>query len=332
MAISISMAALGKGAKISGKAICDAWIARWPRSPRPRDLAKEKSTFSFNVGEHTVVIGLMPAPIPGMTDSGGPAANAPFWPNAATELRQHQTHVIVTVAGNADPIDEMRALTQATVALADSCSETIGIYWPSSSLIFPAKTFCDIACSFLPDGIPLPIWFNFRVAKNPDGTSAGFTQGLAAFGHKEFETVRSPEPPVELRDRLLGLVGYVLENGPVIKDGDTIGESASERIKVSYGPSSFGAKDVIMRLEYPQRKQYSNRLTTYGWLHLSATLLCTIGLGYLLYASFPFLHGSVFRHVVLLPIILVFGFLLLLISDRFFEIRFGCQAFQERKT
>ena len=83
MAVSISMVALSKTAKVSGEAICDAWLARWPRSTRPTELTKKESTLSFYVGEHLVAFGLMPAPIPGMTDADGPCARTPFWPNAA---------------------------------------------------------------------------------------------------------------------------------------------------------------------------------------------------------------------------------------------------------
>jgi hypothetical protein len=184
----------------------------------------------------------------------------------------------------------------------------------------------------LPDGLALPIWINFRVTKTQDGASAGFTRGLSALGHKEFETAESPESPEDLRERLLGLVGYVLDNGPVIKDGNTIGEDANERIKVTYGPSSFGLPGEVMRLDYSTRKGSRGGLTLYGYLHLLATILCTIGFGYLLYAWFPFLRGSVFRHFLLLPATLVFGVHLLLISDQLLEKTLGLQAFHDERS
>ncbi|HQU43286.1 MAG TPA: hypothetical protein PK867_10770 [Pirellulales bacterium] len=305
MAVTLAMVALSKAAKISGRAICDAWRARWPQATQPAGMQKGESTFTFHVGELLVAYGLMPAPIPGMTDEQEPRAKALFWPNAAAEMRHHARHVIVTVvAGEGNPIDQMRLLTQATVALVDSCDGAIGVDWPSSELLFASKWFCRTACGFLPDGLPLPIWINFRVAKKEDGSNAGFTHGLAALGHKEF--------------------------GPVIKDGDTIGEDANERIKVTYGPSSFGVPREVMRLNYSTRKSSGSRLTAYGYLHLLATIFCTIGFGHLLYAWFPFFRGSLFRHFVLVPVTLVFGVLLLLISDQIFERKFGWQAFQEK--
>ena len=66
----------------------------------------------------------------------------------------------------------------------------------------------------------------------------------------EFETENSPEQPGDLRERLYGLCNYVLENGPVINDGDTIGQDANERIRVVYAESAFGRDGKVMRLEY----------------------------------------------------------------------------------
>jgi hypothetical protein len=56
------------------------------------------------------------------------------------------------------------------------------------------------------------------------------------------------ESPNELGERLVALAGYVVENGPVIKDGDTVGEDADERIRVMCSPSAFGHKEQVMRL------------------------------------------------------------------------------------
>jgi hypothetical protein len=68
----------------------------------------------------------------------------------------------------------------------------------------------------------------------------------------ELEAKQCPEPPRELRERFEALIRYLLENGPVIRDGDTVGEDASERIRVVYATSAFGHKGQVMRLEYEQ--------------------------------------------------------------------------------
>jgi hypothetical protein len=75
----------------------------------------------------------------------------------------------------------------------------------------------------------------------------------------EFETDDSPEPPGELRERFFGLANYLLDNGLVIKNGDTIGEDANERIRVVYDDSDFGLKGKVMRLEYTPVERKKSR-------------------------------------------------------------------------
>ena len=66
----------------------------------------------------------------------------------------------------------------------------------------------------------------------------------------ELEAQNSPEPPGKLRERFFNTACYLLENGPVIRDGDTVGDSAEDKIKVVYADSAFGNPKKVMRLEY----------------------------------------------------------------------------------
>jgi hypothetical protein len=332
MTVTISMVALDKDAKISGNAIAKAWAARWPDSPLTNPEKKD-NILSYRLGEYHVILGFMPAPIP-WSDLEAPCRTSPFWDNAAAEMQRHARHLIITVMGDGNPVERMKVLTQATVAVTEGCEGVVGVYWCNSALVVSPKKFCEIATTFVPAAPALPIWVNYGFVKNADGTTSGFTRGLAALELMEFETQNSPEPPEELRHRLLGLAAYVIENGPVIEDGNTIGEDASERIKVNYGPSSFGNAGQVMRLDYASLKGRGGgeRLTTYGGLHAAGTLLCTIGFGWMLYAFLPLLRDSFLRHLFFIPATLVFGFLLLLISDRILQKTFGLEAFAKPKA
>jgi Domain of unknown function (DUF4261) len=59
----------------------------------------------------------------------------------------------------------------------------------------------------------------------------------------------------DLRDRFLSLAGYLIENGPVIEDGNTVGADANEKIQVIYSASQFGHDGQVMRLDYQPVKQ-----------------------------------------------------------------------------
>lgn len=250
MSLSIAMIALGPGAKLSVSEMQLELAAKWPELPPAGKVQRKEGTFAFTVGELDVIVGHMPRPIP-WSELDGPCQTSWLWPEAAATLKPHKTHLIVTVSGEASPIDRARLLTQATAAIIAGCSAALGVYWGSAGLVISAAMFRDFAVQVLPVGPPVFVWVDFRIGQNEAGQAVGFTRGLADLGLREFEAPASPEPPGELRERLIGLAGYVLEHGLVIKDGDTIGDSATERIRVRYGPSHFGQPGQVMRLEYP---------------------------------------------------------------------------------
>jgi hypothetical protein len=165
-------------------------------------------------------------------------------------LKTHATHLIVTIAGEGQPLDRIRLLTMVTAAIVATCPQTVGVFWTEAGLVPQPPLFREFATEMLPDGWPVHIWVDFRAGQGPDGKMMGFTHGMGSLGHMDFETQNSSESPGELRERLITLCGYVLEHGPVIRDGDTVGQDAREKIQVKYGPSAFGNDGQVMRLDY----------------------------------------------------------------------------------
>lgn len=209
----------------------------------------DAATPSFELTKGQLILGSMPAPVP-WTDLEGPCATSVIWKNAAEEVKAHQAHIIVTVSSNLDPVEKSILLTQCTAAVLAACDAAIGVYWGNSTLVVPKKIFVDFAEEVLPHGPPLDIWVEFRVGWTTNTTSAGFTQGMEALGHMEMEVLEIPEKPAELRQRLQDLASYLLQNGPVIGDGHTVGQDATEKIRVAYSESSFGNARRVMRLQY----------------------------------------------------------------------------------
>ena len=197
----------------------------------------------------------MPAPIP-WVDFEGPCSTSYLWPNALTEAKEHTIHAIVTVMGELPPVQLSTLLTQVCAAVMTALPQAIGVFWNNAVMVVPKGLFCDFATSILPKGPPIPVWVDFRVGWSESGkTSAGFTTGLAALGLMELETQDATEPPSELRQRFESIAQYLLDNGPVIGDGNTVGNSATEQIRVTYSPSSFGAKGQVMRLTYERNQK-----------------------------------------------------------------------------
>lgn len=52
----------------------------------------------------------------------------------------------------------------------------------------------------------------------------------------------------ELREWLLNIMYYLLENGPVLQHGQTIGMTAEQKIRIQHCPSLFGHPGKVIRL------------------------------------------------------------------------------------
>jgi hypothetical protein len=246
------MVAIGEGLKISATAIRRDLTSTWPNLPDPTRAEKKDNTLAFRVGGSEVILGVMPAPIP-WSDLQGPCGYSWLWPEATMQLRRHISHVVVTVSDDSEPVQRARLLTMATASVLRTCQAAVGVYWSAAKLVVPSSLFREFAVETLPDGCPLYAWVDFRVTENEDGTSSGFTTGMSALGHMELETTNAVESPGDLRDRFYGLAGYLLDNGPCVCDGDTIGEDNYERIRIVYSQSAFGNPNNVMRLDYGTR-------------------------------------------------------------------------------
>ena len=250
MNVAFSMVMLSVDVPLSIDAFERDFAERWSGDPSPTGLSEGENTMSCQIGDGIVTIGAMPVPIP-WSDLEGPCATSLFWKNATEEVKVHKIHAIVTVMADLNSIQMATLLTKVTTSVMESTSAAIGVYWGSATLVIPKEIFTEFATEILPLGPPLHIWVNFRVGPDEDGeTSSGFTQGMKALGLMELEAEQSPEAPAELRDRLYGLAEYLVENGPIVNDGDTIGEDAHEKIRIAYSKSAFGHEDKVMRLEY----------------------------------------------------------------------------------
>jgi hypothetical protein len=211
--------------------------------------ADEKDTASLKLRDGDLVVALMPAPIP-WSDLEGPCASSLLWKNAAEEVKPHCAHLIVTVLSELNEVERSILLTQVTIAVLAASDAALGVYWGSAALLVPKDFFLEYAQKILPLGPPLDVWVDFRVGWQTNTASGGFTQGLEALGHMELEARDWPEKPSELRDRFRELARYLVQNGRVIRDRDTIGQDATEKIRAVYAPSTFGQNTRVMQLRY----------------------------------------------------------------------------------
>jgi Domain of unknown function (DUF4261) len=206
---------------------------------------------SFFVGDEILVLALMPAPYPA-AELEGPIATSWMWPgNTPIEaVKRHRSHLLVTMTGgSADPVRRRLILTAVT-ALAAKQPGVMAVYWGEAALVIYPPLFIDMAQEMdSPEAPPLYLWVDLRAFRNADGTTGLFTTGLSSLGHMEIEIPRIAMAPGDLREWVLNIMSYLLDNGPVLKDGQTIGRSAEEQqLRIRHSPSTFGHPGKVIRL------------------------------------------------------------------------------------
>jgi len=231
----------------SPSSLCQLHARHFPDAPA---LTAEATATSVSVRSEAVTfsIALSPDPIP-WSELLGPCETAWHWPQATKRLQQHSAHLTVTATSTTlDVIDLTLALTRV-VAVAALSAPALGLYWEAAMQVHQVKDFVREAEAANRAQLPLYIWLRFGLVREDDGSTSLYTTGLAELGLMEVELTHSPLDPQTLVDRAFNIAHYLLERGPVLEDGHTIGISAHEKFDVKHAPSMLD----------PARRVYSLR-------------------------------------------------------------------------
>jgi len=208
-------------------------------------------TVSFTYDDHDFVAGLIDQPIPD-EDLNYACGNSFFWPQASEALSHHSSHLIVTALGDYDqPWQRALRLSQVMAACIESF-DSVGVYWGHASVVHAPEFFLQGMREAEPNvnHLPVELWTGFLRTERDDKTVDMYTDGLDVFGCMEFEIVESKLPMPELFEMLISMSRYVIFNGNVIGDGDTVGSNAEEQIVTRFTKSVIGRKAEVIRLNY----------------------------------------------------------------------------------
>jgi hypothetical protein len=259
MSTAIAMVPLVKGARLSrSKTVADlksTWSMEVESSSSQKENKEGAGVVTLGFGDSFAAIGLMPVPIPA-SELAGPIETSVFWPDAGKDLAQSRGHLIVSLMTEleVDPIELRKQLTMVVASVLVGCEGAQGVYWGDATMLIRSDVFREMAVESLPDPAVM-LWIDFRVGPVGKDKAAGFTTGMEALGLMEIECDAANEPPLQFRDRLLGIAEYLVANGLVIQNGHTIGQDMQERIRVVYGKSSFGHESAVMKLQYEPVKK-----------------------------------------------------------------------------
>ncbi|MFZ5989314.1 MAG: DUF4261 domain-containing protein [Bacillota bacterium] len=215
------------------------------------NIQKNDDTYTFEIDGEMGFVSLMPGPMP-WGDLEGPCATAWYWTKATEVLKQHKAHIIVSILpqNQQKQVLERIITTTKIVASVAKAANALGIYWGSGTVVQSKDNFINECMKMDKEYFPYELWIEFRIQVFPDRTCNIITTGMKAFGHMEIEVIRSSKDPMEVLEFIFNIIDYLIKNGPVIKDGDTVGEDESQRIKVYYKKSIWDRGGKVMFISY----------------------------------------------------------------------------------
>ncbi len=200
------------------------------------------------------LIALMPIPVRIGDDIGQICAHSRLWPDATPAPADYAAHTIVTVMRFSDDGQDTNLVTQAALlsrVLASAIAVSTGIqavYFGSANHVVLPGLFRELAQATLPEPMPIA-WVAINVGARPDGVMTGHTRGMDMLGLMDVEIAETADSAEQVFGRLTGIVDYLVEHGMVISDGDTLGATEQERIRVVYAPSALDPERRVMRLQ-----------------------------------------------------------------------------------
>jgi len=218
------------------------------------DYAAEVANNIVTVTHGGQVVGFLahvPAPVPNHEAEEHAAGNL-LWPNGNAEAAKHRSHVIVTNMGAEyrSPIQSAVAVTRLALA-ALQLFDGIGVYWGDASVSNSREVFEEFCEGVSEDNLPVPVWLRFQLVPAADNEFGVYTLGMSQFGLMEVEVARSPMEPQELVEFVANIANYLIQNGPVIADGDTVGGSEDERILVRHEASVADQGRRVYQIVFP---------------------------------------------------------------------------------
>ncbi len=211
----------------------------------------EKDIVTVTHGDETVgFLAHMPAAIPGGEAEENADGNF-LWPNGREEAATHRAHVIVTNMGVGDQSPIQSAISVSRLALvALRLFDGIGVYWGNASVCNSRAVFEDFCQSMSDEDVPVPVWLRFQLVRASDDSIGMYTLGMRQFDLMDIEVDRCTLDVGDLFEFVSNIAHYLIQSGPVIADGNTVGGSAEERILVHHRPSMIDKKKKVYKIAF----------------------------------------------------------------------------------
>jgi hypothetical protein len=224
----------------------------WPDLPEMMSVEEQPGKLlRFTLAGVQVSFGVADHPLP-WSQLQPACRHSLYWKDAAAKLKEHGAHLLVWLgAHRGDAIARHLMLTQViAAALKAAGSDALAVYREQADLVVSPEMFLNNSADMSREQLPLDLWIGFELGAGPDRTLQLHTNGMAVFGHQEFEIRSTRAAPDDAVGRVLTLAQYVLDNGPILRDGETVDAGDDGKIVVRHQPSAFhkGRSAIVLEM------------------------------------------------------------------------------------
>lgn len=213
----------------------------------------KEGTHAFSLGGIDVLAALMPMPVP-EGEAEGATDHSLSGLDGSWTLPEHRGHLVVAQQGakKGDVVD-LTAFTRVVAAIVRA-TEAVGVYWGEGGATHHPEFVVDIARSEL----PLPVWVGVSVAKTAGGAEL-LSLGMQQFGLPDL-LLHAPTLEGGVFEFFYDLLAYVVRRGKKLPEGDSVGRTDQERIKVKYVTSPVDPDAEVWSVTLPGAKKPAKKL------------------------------------------------------------------------
>ncbi|MCK0126979.1 DUF4261 domain-containing protein [Gelidibacter sp. F2691] len=199
------------------------------------------------IGNYKVAIANIKAAIPDEEVEKTAEMNY-FWENGVEETSKHKGHIVLSIMNAGDNAVQENLLFSKLASAIMNNSKSMGIYIGGRTLVLKKEFYQANIEMMTEEDLPLYNWIYFGLRKE-NGKQSVYTYGLADFGKKEMEIVESSASLKKLNEMMFNLAHYVISYDVKLSDGETIGITADQKLRISESKGKF-LDGTTLKIDY----------------------------------------------------------------------------------
>jgi len=241
---------------LDGAAMTRTHAGLFPTVAPPMASTSAESVNVLYGGSASTHISLVPGTIrSGEVEAASRASISAF--SQVAPAGEHVAHLVVITYAAREDKNTLVAHTRVVAACA-SAFHAVGVYEPNARATHPTQFYVSVATS---TPLPLLLWTGVSVAGQPGNRMGVLSHGAARMLDVPDMLVFSQQGDDDPVTLLFDMLAFVLDRGEPFFEGESVGRTADEAMRVRYIPSPMDPKQRVACLEMPT----SPRLSSLEW-------------------------------------------------------------------